>query len=135
MLNLTAATQNLCLSKSKFHCFIQGVLLIIFYYFFMQKGVIAYWNEEKGFGFINLPGAKPGDKGIFFHHTGISKSEWNGRNPAKGDEVSFEVINEARGPKAVNVVPAQASMGAEEESIDFSAEESDAEDDQEETLE
>ncbi len=100
----------------------------------MQKGYIAYWNHEKGFGFINLPGAKPGDKGIFFHHTGMDKNAWNGKEPSKGDEVTFEVMNDARGPKAMNVTPASAS--AEEESAEYSMEEEmDAEDDQEETLE
>ena len=45
---------------------------------------VVYWNEERGFGFIEDP-VEQGAKGIFFHLSNVN----TGHNPTVGDKVSF----------------------------------------------
>ncbi len=64
-----------------------------------QKGEVSWFNERKGFGFIR------GDEGqeLFVHFTEIKREGF--QTLAVGERVSFEVVDEDRGPKAVKVVP------------------------------
>ena len=59
-----------------------------------MKGKVKFFNQEKGFGFIS------GDdnKEYFVHSSGIEEGQL-----AEDDEVSFEVEEGDRGPKAVKV--------------------------------
>jgi CspA family cold shock protein len=61
----------------------------------MNTGVVKFFNEAKGFGFIK-PDA--GGKDIFVHANGLS-----GDSITEGDEVTFEVEDSPKGPNAVNV--------------------------------
>lgn len=63
----------------------------------MLTGTVKFFNAEKGFGFISV---EDGDD-VFVHYSGISAEGYKTLN--EGDKVSFEVITEDRGPKAVNV--------------------------------
>ena len=56
-------------------------------------GVLAKWNDERGFGFIK-PGA--GGDEIFVH---ISEFPKDGQRPRIGERVSFEVALNAEGKK------------------------------------
>ncbi len=60
-----------------------------------MKGKVKFFNEMKGFGFII------GEDGsqYFVHVTGLS----SGVSIREGDEVSFEVEQGDKGPKAVKV--------------------------------
>ncbi|MFC3196646.1 cold-shock protein [Parapedobacter deserti] len=60
----------------------------------MQKGVVKFFNETKGFGFIT-----PADGGreIFVHSSGLVETI------RENDDVSFEVANGQKGLNAVNV--------------------------------
>ncbi len=60
----------------------------------MQQGVIKFFNESKGFGFI-----KPADGGndIFVHISGLVD------DIRENDNVEFEVEEGRRGLNAVNV--------------------------------
>jgi cold shock CspA family protein len=60
----------------------------------IQTGVVAFFNEDKGFGFIN--DAKSGER-IFVHVHQLTE------RLVEGDKVSFEVEAGARGLSAVNV--------------------------------
>ncbi len=61
----------------------------------MLQGVVKFFNQEKGFGFIKYDG----DKEIFVHITAVDNKE-----PLnEGDEVSFEIGDGKKGPMAVNV--------------------------------
>lgn len=48
-----------------------------------QSGTIKTWDDDKGFGFIELPGRR---KDVFFH---ISSVETSRRRPKEGDEVIY----------------------------------------------
>ncbi len=64
----------------------------------MAEGVVKWFNERKGFGFIT---AEDGTD-VFVHHTAIQGSGF--KTLAEGDKVSFDVEKGPKGPKAVNVV-------------------------------
>jgi cold shock CspA family protein len=62
-------------------------------------GTLAAWNDDRGFGFIELPG---GGERIFVH---ISAFPRGGVRPAVGELVSFEIdMREAGKKRAVRVM-------------------------------
>ena len=63
----------------------------------MVSGTVKWFNEKKGFGFIQQDGG--GD--VFVHHSAITMSGF--RTLAEGDRVSFEVEQGQKGPAARNV--------------------------------
>ncbi len=65
-----------------------------------MKGKVKWFNDRKGYGFIEK-GDGQGD--VFVHHTAISTDGF--RTLAEGQEVEFEVIQDQRGEKAINVTP------------------------------
>ncbi len=64
----------------------------------MKQGTVKWFNEEKGFGFIEVAG----EKDIFVHSSSIKKDGF--KTLKEGDKVEFEVEDGARGPQAANVV-------------------------------
>jgi len=60
-----------------------------------MKGKIKWYNEMKGFGFIEVENGKD----VFVHQTAIPE----GTHLDEGDEVEFEVEKGEKGPSAVNV--------------------------------
>ena len=64
----------------------------------MKQGTVKGFNEEKGFGFIEVAG----EKDIFVHFSSIKKDGF--KTLKEGDKVEFEVEDGARGPQAANVV-------------------------------
>jgi CspA family cold shock protein len=69
----------------------------------MAKGKVKWFNDAKGFGFIQIDGE---GKDIFVHHSSIKAEGF--RTLAEGEEVEFELTQGPKGPKAENVVRAQA---------------------------
>ena len=61
-------------------------------------GTVKWFNDSKGFGFIT---PEDGSKDCFVHHTEIQGSGF--RSLAEGDRVEFDVVADAKGPKATNV--------------------------------
>ena len=63
----------------------------------MADGVVKWFNDNKGFGFIQQ------EKGpdVFVHYTGIAGDGF--KSLAEGDKVSFEIEEGEKGPSAVNV--------------------------------
>ncbi|MDV2495861.1 MAG: cold-shock protein [bacterium] len=64
----------------------------------MEKGEVKWFNEGKGFGFI---GREDGPD-VFVHFSAIQGEGF--KSLAEGDAVEFEVIEDEKGLKAVNVV-------------------------------
>jgi CspA family cold shock protein len=65
---------------------------------FMQNGKVKWFNNEKGFGFIEIEG---GDD-VFVHFSAIQGDGF--KSLEEGQEVSFEIVEGNRGPQAANVV-------------------------------
>lgn len=60
----------------------------------MKTGVVKFFNNEKGFGFIKDDET---GKDVFVHKTGLIDNIW------EDDKVEFEVEDGQKGPNAVNV--------------------------------
>lgn len=63
----------------------------------MAKGTVKWFNESKGFGFIT----KEDGGDVFVHFSDIQNDGF--KTLAEGQEVSFDVIDSPKGPKAANV--------------------------------
>ncbi len=64
----------------------------------MKTGVVKWFNNEKGFGFISVEGA--GD--VFVHFSAITGEGY--KSLEEGQSVQFDVVEGAKGPQAANVV-------------------------------
>lgn len=63
----------------------------------MQNGKVKWFNNEKGFGFLEIEG---GDD-VFVHFSAILGEGF--KSLEEGEEVSFEIVEGNRGPQAANV--------------------------------
>lgn len=62
----------------------------------MEFGTVKFYNEQKGFGFIERPGNQDD---VFFHHTNVV----GGLIPSKDMAVKFTVVDGRRGKQADRV--------------------------------
>ncbi len=63
----------------------------------MSNGMVKWFNEKKGFGFIE----RNDGPDVFVHHTGINATGF--KSLTEGEQVSFDVEEGPKGPRAVNV--------------------------------
>ena len=63
----------------------------------MNNGTVKWFNESKGFGFIEQTDGED----VFVHFSGINGD--GHKNLAEGDQVSFDVQQGPKGLQAVNV--------------------------------
>jgi cold shock protein len=63
----------------------------------MSNGTVKWFNDQKGFGFIEQENGPD----VFVHHTGINASGF--KSLKEGDRVSFDIEQGKKGPAAINV--------------------------------
>ena len=63
----------------------------------MAKGTVKWFNDRKGYGFINTEDGRD----IFVHFSSIDAPGF--KTLSEGDQVSFDVEESDRGPEAKNV--------------------------------
>jgi len=65
----------------------------------MARGKVKWFNDQKGFGFIEQDG---GGGDVFVHYSSIAGDGF--KTLAEGEEVEFELTQGPKGAKAENVV-------------------------------
>ncbi len=64
----------------------------------MTSGTVKFFNATRGYGFI---APDDGSKDVFVHISAVERSGLG--QLSEGQKLSFEVQEDARGPKAVNL--------------------------------
>ena len=65
----------------------------------MSKGIIKWFNNEKGYGFIN----GSAEEDIFVHYTAIKQDGC--RTLSEGQKVEFSLVQTDKGLQAIDVKP------------------------------
>jgi CspA family cold shock protein len=66
----------------------------------MPTGVVKWFNDAKGFGFIQQD---DGGDDVFVHFSSISSEGY--KSLEEGQKVEYEVETDGKGPRAINVQP------------------------------
>lgn len=66
----------------------------------LVSGTVKWFNDEKGFGFIEQEGGKD----VFVHYSGITGGDGR-KSLQEGQKVMMEITQGQKGPQAENVTP------------------------------
>ena len=64
-----------------------------------MQGRVKWFNNEKGYGFIDYPG----NEDIFVHYSAIKQDGY--KTLSEGQRVEFDLIETPKGLQAINVRP------------------------------
>ena len=64
----------------------------------MPTGKVKWFNQDKGYGFLEVDG---GGEDVFYHFSAISMDGY--KTLPEGAEVEFDIVKDAKGPRADNV--------------------------------
>ena len=65
--------------------------------FYMNKGTVKWFNNQKGFGFI----CDEQGNDIFVHYSGLNMQGFKALE--EGQKVEFDIVDGSKGPQATNV--------------------------------
>lgn len=77
----------------------------------MATGIVKWFNDSKGYGFIERSDTK---EDVFVHYSAIVGEGY--RSVTEGSEVEFDVEQDAKGLRAANVVVTKAAAAPRKES-------------------
>lgn len=67
----------------------------------MATGLVKWFNDSKGFGFIQAEG---NERDVFVHYSAIQGDGF--KTLAEGQRVDFDLVEGPKGPQASNVIKA-----------------------------
>jgi cold shock protein len=70
----------------------------------MATGTVKWFNDSKGYGFI---ARSDGQDDVFVHYSAVQGDGY--RTLTEGSEVEFDIEQDAKGPRAANVVVTKAA--------------------------
>ena len=70
----------------------------------MPEGTVKWFNQRKGYGFISTTDGQD----IFVHYSNIAGEGF--KSLVEGDEVSFDIVEGEKGPRAENVAHKSAEV-------------------------
>ena len=72
---------------------------------YLKTGLVKWFNDSKGYGFIHEIGQT---QDIFAHYSHIVCEGF--QTLKEGDEVTFELVEQCKGPQAVNIVKVDKTL-------------------------
>jgi len=77
----------------------------------MATGTVKWFDDAKGYGFVE----RDDGEDVFVHYSAIVGEGY--RTLTEGSEVEFDIEEDAKGPRAANVVVTKAAPAQDESGI------------------